>query len=160
MGVSWRECGGGVSLYSRVDGFELLIQLESLKPWPETSKLMRWVEFHKNNCQTGSQVCGIGWSLLTGRNRRRKIWVQSSRKVRTKIVKVVNNAAHRCWRIGIILEQCFENKVLRQNSILRKSFSFACQDTWKTMFIGRCRGCMQASWRYMRMPAAARQGKH
>ena len=38
MGVSWRECGGGVSWYSRVGGFELLIQLESLKPWPETSK--------------------------------------------------------------------------------------------------------------------------
>ena len=38
--------------------------------------------------------------------------------MRTKIVKVVNSAAHRCWRIGIILELCFENKVVRQNSIL------------------------------------------
>ena len=47
MGVSWRECGGGVSWYSRVGGFELLIQLESLEPWPETSKLVRRVEFLK-----------------------------------------------------------------------------------------------------------------
>ena len=47
MGVSWRECGGGVSLYSKVGSFELLIQLESLEPWPETSKLIRRVEFHK-----------------------------------------------------------------------------------------------------------------
>ena len=60
--------------------------------------------------------------------------------MRTKIVKVVNSAAHRCWRIGIILELCFENKVVRQNSILRKLFSFAYEDSWKTMFIGRCRG--------------------
>ena len=82
---------------------------------------------------------------LTGGNRGRRIWIQSSRKVRTKIVKAVNSAAHRFWRIGIILELCIENKVVRQNSILRKLFSFACQNTWKTMFIGRCRGaCKQA----------------
>ena len=37
-------------------GFELLIQLESLKPWPETSTLMRRVEFHKSNFQTGSFI--------------------------------------------------------------------------------------------------------
>ena len=64
MGVSWRECGGGVSLYSKVGSFELLIQLESLEPWPETSKLVRRVESHKSNCQTGSQVCEIGWSFI------------------------------------------------------------------------------------------------
>ena len=82
---------------------------------------------------------------LTGRNRGRKIWIQSSRKVRTKIVKVVNTAAHRCWRIGIILELCFENKVVRQNSILGKLFSFACQDTWKRC-LSECAGvaCKQA----------------
>ena len=48
---------------------------------------------------------------LTGRNRGRKIWIQSSRKVRTKIVKVVNSAAHRFWWIGIILELCLGTRL-------------------------------------------------